>query len=294
MSVETLAPPAERSPRILLIDTLRGVALLAMASYHFTRDLEFFGYIEPGTATQGLWKLYARAIATSFLFLVGVSLVLAHGNGIRWASFQKRLGMVAGAALLISIGTYVALPDEWIFFGILHNITVSSLIALGFVGLPPIVPAIASLLLISGMVLDHYILPGVISFPALDPKYLAWTGFGAAIPRSNDFVPIFPWLASPLAGLAVAGFSSVPARFQGWRVYRQRQTFHQGRPHSLVFYLVHQPVLIGLVYLFSLVHPAPAPDPVAAYMRSCTASCVLAAAMRSACARASVGARRTS
>ncbi|MDO1583735.1 heparan-alpha-glucosaminide N-acetyltransferase [Rhizobium oryzicola] len=275
MSVETLAPPAERSPRILLIDTLRGVALLAMASYHFTWDLEFFGYIEPGTATQGLWKLYARAIATSFLFLVGVSLVLAHGNGIRWASFQKRLGMVAGAALLISIGTYVALPDEWIFFGILHNITVSSLIALGFVGLPPIVPAIASLLLISGMVLDHYILPGVISFPALDPKYLAWTGFGAAIPRSNDFVPIFPWLASPLAGLAVAGFLKRAGAFPRLAgLQAKANLLTKAGQHSLVFYLVHQPVLIGLVYLFSLVHPAPAPDPVAAYMRSCTASCV--------------------
>ncbi len=65
-------------------------------------------------------------------------MVLAHGRGIRWQPFGKRLGMVAGAALLISIGTYIALPMNGIFFGILHNITVSSLVALAFLRLPPV------------------------------------------------------------------------------------------------------------------------------------------------------------
>ena len=44
--------------------------------------------------------------------------------------------------------------------------------------------------------------------------------------------------------------------------------------HSLAFYLIHQPVLIGLVYLFSLFHPAPVPDPMQSYMRSCESGCV--------------------
>jgi uncharacterized membrane protein len=43
--------------------------------------------------------------------------------------------------------------------------------------------------------------------------------------------------------------------------------------HSLVFYLVHQPVLISMVYLASLIYPAPAPDPEASYLRSCQAGC---------------------
>ena len=83
---ETGASPA----RITAIDAARGVALIAMAIYHFTWDLQFFGYLEPGTATTGGWKLFARCIASSFLFLVGVGLVLAHGHGIRWPGFGRR------------------------------------------------------------------------------------------------------------------------------------------------------------------------------------------------------------
>ena len=52
--------------RIDAIDIARGIALLAMAIYHFTWDLEFFGYAEPGLTAVGGWKLFARAIASSF------------------------------------------------------------------------------------------------------------------------------------------------------------------------------------------------------------------------------------
>lgn len=274
MSSSDTASRQPRSPRIPLIDTVRGIALVAMASYHFTWDLEFFGYIDPGTATQGLWKIYARTIATSFLFLVGVSLVLAHGRQIRWASFGRRLTMVAVAALAISIGTFFALPQEWIFFGILHAIAVSSLLALAFLGLPPLVTGLVALAMFALMVLDTWIAPGLMGFPLFDSRWLAWTGLAEIPPRSNDFVPLFPWLAAVLAGIAIAGL----VRDRGgldWLSRRQTRPniLTKAGQHSLIFYLIHQPVLIGLLYLFSLIYPAPAPDPVAEYNRSCTASC---------------------
>ena len=91
-----------KHPRIALLDLARGAALIAMAIYHFTWDLEFFGYVDPGMTAHGGWKLFARCIASSFLFLVGVSLFLAHASGIRWRGFLIRLAMVGGAALAIS------------------------------------------------------------------------------------------------------------------------------------------------------------------------------------------------
>ena len=103
-----------------------------MASYHFTWDLEFFGYTDPGLTAFGWWRLYARCIASTFLFLVGVSLFLAHGRQIRWPGFWKRFAMIAVAALAISLITRIATPDGFIFFGILHEIALASLLGLAF------------------------------------------------------------------------------------------------------------------------------------------------------------------
>ena len=74
------APPAAKG-RIEVIDLARAVALVAMVVFHFTWDLEHFYYVEPGLTEVGGWWIFARCIASSFLFLVGFSLVLANGRG---------------------------------------------------------------------------------------------------------------------------------------------------------------------------------------------------------------------
>lgn len=274
MSSPDTSPGMLRTPRIPLIDTLRGIALVAMASYHFTWDLEFFGYLEPGTATEGGWRIYARLIASSFLFLVGVSLVLAHRPAIRWKPFGRRLGLVVAAAAVISIGTYVALPQEWIFFGILHAIAVSSLIALAFLPLPPLATAATAIAILVAFIIDGWVMPGVLRSALFDSRLLAWIGLAETPPRSNDFVPLFPWLAAVLAGVSVAGLLRQHGGFARLQAWQQRPNIlTRAGQHSLVFYLVHQPVLIGLVYLATLVAPPPAPDPVADYNRSCQATC---------------------
>jgi hypothetical protein len=127
MSHQTIAPNSA-VPRIAGLDVARGLALIAMATYHFCWDLELFGFLAPGTVNGGILKLYARSIATSFLFLVGFSLVLATTNGIRWHAYFRRLAMIVGAAAIISVATWFATPNEWIFFGILHSIALFSIV----------------------------------------------------------------------------------------------------------------------------------------------------------------------
>jgi len=122
--------------RIELIDAARGGALIAMAIYHFAWDLEFFGYAAQGMTAVGGWRLFARSIASSFLFLVGFSLLLAHVRGVRWQSFWWRMVQVGGAAAAITLVTYFATPDAFIFFGILHHIALASLVGLVFLRLP--------------------------------------------------------------------------------------------------------------------------------------------------------------
>lgn len=268
MNDATVTSTAPKSGgRIGFLDTWRGIALLAMASYHFTWDLEMFGYIDPGTAVQGWWRIYARGIASTFLFLAGFSLFLAHRRGINWPSFGKRFAMVAGAALLISVATYFAVPDGWIFFGILHNIAAASLIGLIFLRLPPLVTLIFAA---GALAAPHYL-----ASDSFNTIWLSWIGFSTVPPRSNDYVPLLPFLAPFLLGIAVSKFV-VP---RGWLdLFRkpsgQRNFLAFFGRHSLSFYLIHQPVLIGLVYLASITFPPPPVDQVEAYKKSCEASCM--------------------
>ena len=129
----------ENTPRFIripAIDLARGIALIAMAVFHFGWDLENFGLARKGMTLELHWKYFARAIASSFLMLVGISAWLAHNNGLNRKTFVKRMIMVGGAALVITIATFFATPNGFIFFGILHNITLSSLLVLIFMRLP--------------------------------------------------------------------------------------------------------------------------------------------------------------
>lgn len=267
METETTANEVRPKGRIGGLDTLRGVALLAMASYHFTWDLELFGYIEPGTATTGLWKLYARAIASSFLFLAGFSLFLAHGKGMNWPSFNKRFAMVAGSAMLITVATVFAFPDSFIFFGILHNIAAASLVGLLFLRAPAIVALIAAVVAAA--------IPFYVQSEAFDSRWLAWIGLATIPPRSNDYVPLLPWLAPFLLGMA---FSKIAVP-RGWldrfrKPSAPKNMLALAGRHSLLFYLVHQPLLLGIVYIASLIAPPPPVDQVELYKSSCEKSCI--------------------
>lgn len=263
-----LAEGTPRAPgRIDLLDVARGIALIAMLVYHFTWDLEFFGYLPAGTAGTGGWRLFARAIAASFLFLVGVSLVLAHLRGVRWPSFGKRLGQIAAGAAAVSLVTWLFIPDAFVFFGILHQIAVASLIGLLFLRVPPALTALTGAVVIA--------LPAFFAFPVMDTRWLAWIGFAAREPISNDLVPVFPWTGIVLLGIAV---SRVALERGLW--HRLAQWRGQGRifallrvigQHALAFYLLHQPISIAIVATAAFVAP---PDRIAAFPQECQSSCL--------------------
>ena len=264
------APPAtaEKGGRIWAIDAMRGVALVAMATYHFSWDLEFFGYIEPGTVGTGAFKIYARLIAGSFLFLAGVSLVLGHYPVFRARSFAIRFAKIAAAALAITGVTWFAFPDSFIFFGILHSIAAASLIGLIFLRLPALLTWAAAA--------AAFAAPFYLRSPVFDTPALLWVGLSETLPRSNDYVPLLPWLAPFLAGIATARIATGFGWFDALRTdgsARWKMLLTTAGRHSLVIYLLHQPLLFALVYLFSLGFPAAKPDPVEAFRANCEMTC---------------------
>ena len=228
------------SGRLCLLDLARAIALSQMVVFHFARDLELFGLIASGTTLTGGWALYARGIAASFLFLSGISLVLANEHGFRSRAWFRRFLLIAGAACLISLVTYAAIPSRFIYFGILHAIAAASLLGLPFLFLPAWVSAVAAVLV---LIADASVGRDVFTAP-----WLAWTGLGAQVRASLDFIPLVPWFASFLFGIAFARTIHLrrlePAWPQWFPVYAVSWL---GR-NSLAIYLLHQPILLALVW----------------------------------------------
>lgn len=228
--------------RILALDLARTLALIGMASFHFGFDLESFGHVALGTMSTGFWWAFARLVAGSFLFFVGIGLYLAHGQAIRWRSFLKRLAMIVASAALVTVATYFAVGPYFIFFGILHSIALSSLIGLLFLRLP------APLTLLCA--LAAALAPSYLRSTAFDAPWLLWTGLSVRPIFAMDFEPILPWLAPVLTGIAVARIGARAGLWDRLRSPRPgpvlRALAWPGQ-HSLAIYLIHQPVLIGIV-----------------------------------------------
>lgn len=262
-------PRQHPSGRIEAIDLARGAALVAMAIYHFAWDLEFFGYVEPGMTAMGGWKYFARCIASSFLFLVGVSLYLAHARGVRWQGFWRRLAMVVVAAGAITLATYFATPDSFIFFGILHQIAFASVVGLIFLRLPSLLVLLAAAAVIAA--------PHVLRSAVFDPPLWWWTGLSENPPRSSDYVPVFPWLGAVLTGIGIAGIAQRAGAFERLAALpmpRWSGPLRLAGRHSLLVYLVHQPILIGGLFLFSQVLPPTPEAPATSFVKACERSCL--------------------
>jgi uncharacterized membrane protein len=261
------------------IDVLRGVAVAAMIVYHFTWDIRYFGFIQTDVVNHPFWHNFARAIAGSFLLLSGVSLALMTQSGFDRAKFLRRFGIIAGAALLVTVATYLTMPNAFIFFGILHCIALSSLLALPFLRLPVIV-----VLAVAAMVLA---MPLIVSHAVFDQPLLQWIGLGTMLPITNDYVPVFPWFGVALVGVALGRWlaASPPAWLRSDSEGAAAVTARAGRL-SLPIYLIHQPVLMALVGAASLAMPLSGPDKNTLDFRAaCFDSCVKAGGAADFCPR---------
>jgi uncharacterized membrane protein len=266
-----------RALRIEAIDALRGVALAAMFTYHFTWDLGYFGFIASDFPEEPGFKAYGHAIASLFLALVGVSLVLAE-NRVSWRPYLLRLGKIVAAAALVTLGTYYFAPDQPIFFGILHCIAVASIAALPFLRAPVSVTLVAALTALA--------LPLFVASPALDGP-LQWLGLGAQVPSTLDWRPFLPWFGMVLLGIAVARafpLSRWPQRLVRWRAQHwPTQSLSWGGRHSLFVYLVHQPIFLAVLYVVAQAAGVKPETAEAPFLRNCEKQCTATGATTTYC-----------
>ncbi|HUG26091.1 DUF1624 domain-containing protein [Piscinibacter sp.] len=227
------------STRFDRLDALRAGAILWMAVFHFFFDLNHFRFIREDFYSDPFWTVQRTCIVTLFLFVAGMGQAIAVEQRQSWPRFWRRWAQVAGCAMLVSIGSWWMFGPRFISFGVLHAIAVMLIVTRWTARFGP-------WLWLAGAV--AIALPQFIEHPFFDTRLTNWVGFVTRKPATEDYVPLLPWLGVMWWGLAAGQW--VLARRRHWLsgpVPPALRTLAVLGRWSLSFYMLHQPVLIGLV-----------------------------------------------
>lgn len=229
--------------RIWEIDFLRGLAIILMVGYHLLFDLgefrgvkSFLGFSTDLSTTA--WTAAQLFFAGLFVVLSGTSSTLSRNN------LRRGLRLLA-VSFLVTAATYLFDPASAVWFGILQCLAVSMIVyhaafakaraaACAVWGAPIIALAAA--------------LPAVKRALAIRTDWLMPLGLASPSFSSFDYFPLIPWLGIFLIGAALG--KSAYASKRSLLPWRLPTTFvNAAGRHSLLIYLVHQPVILGLLYL---------------------------------------------
>jgi uncharacterized membrane protein len=228
------------------IDIARGFAVIMMVVFHTAFDLNYLGIISLAVGEGGL-RLLALATACLFLFIVGISLSISSAHAREVLSrrnfilkYIRRGVFVFLLGLGITLVTWLLLPGGFVLFGILHLIGLAVMLSPLYTG-----RYWANLLLGAVIIAMGPVVAGL-----RGSSLLLWVGIQPSSFYSVDYTPVFPWLGIVLLGvffgMTIYPLGKRPVSFPS---VSSRPFQFLGR-HSLAIYLIHQPVIIGIILLF--------------------------------------------
>jgi uncharacterized membrane protein len=215
------------------IDLLRGLAIVLMVIFHFGYDLTVFGWVDFSTSKDIEWRIFRSVIVSSFLLAVGMSSYLAYHKSVNKKKLTMAVGKLFAVSLFITLGSLFMHSNTWVYFGIIHFITVALPISVLFVSAPFI-----ALVIGTGCLVGYW--TGILN---LYPIW-QWSVLHLGIPtRTVDLVSFFPWIGVVLIGVFVMHKELFHIKINSNSVLNKLVYLGQ---HSLIIYLIHQPILYGL------------------------------------------------
>ena len=231
---------------------MRGIAIIMMITFHLLYDLNYFGGYDLNLHSS-FWLYFGRVTATIFILLVGISLTISYSRAKRkqrkriYLKYLKRGLRIFSWGLLITLVTWLFLRAGFVVFGVLHLIGISIIMAypflkLRFWNLLPGVIVISLGLYLKGFTFGF--------------SWFTWLGVTSKQFYTIDYFPILPWFGVVLIGLFL-GYLIYPDCTRRFNLFNLsnfaviRLLCFFGR-HSLLIYLIHQPILIAIIYLWIL------------------------------------------
>lgn len=224
------------------VDLLRGIGIAMMIVSNAVTDLQFFlGYSHHWL----FWRAFAITTASIFIFTSGLSFWISYSRTLRrnprpYGKYMMRALKLVGLGLLITLVT-LSFPTGTIYFGILTFLGVSTLLGIPFYRLEEKNLLIAPLFLLGWFFIRNLDGPSWLLPIGVIPDFFML-----------DYFPIFPWFSLYLAGIGVGSLF-----YPGGKRRRELKTprfplvpliCFAGR-HSLIIYLVHQPIIVGFLLL---------------------------------------------
>jgi uncharacterized membrane protein len=221
------------STRIREIDLIRAVAILLMVLFHTVVDLtDFFGF--RFNYMNGFWYYQGKSSAILFMLISGVSCTLGRHN-------TNRGLLVLGAGAMITAATYFFEPSTYVRFGILQLLGCSML---SYSFIKRLNPMFVSLLAVVVLAISWF-MPKYTTTSYLLPFGIMPLNFA-----SIDYYPLFPWYAIFLGGAALGKlfYAKRQPLLPSLPQNKLTSLLEQAGRHSLAIYLMHQPILLAVLY----------------------------------------------
>ena len=240
--------------RLHLLDALRGFTLLNMIAFHGLWNLVYLFGIRLSWYTGTPGYLWQQWICWTFITLSGFCWSFSRNH-------LKRGALVFGGGLLVTAVTCIAMPESRIIFGVLTCIGSCMLLMIPVEKLAKKLPAAIGLAVSFGLfVLLRNVSDGSLGFegwvicplPASLYRNLltAYLGFPPRSFFSTDYFPLLPWFFLFVTGYFLFRLLSEQKLNEKLFAKGNVPLLNWLGRHSLIVYLLHQPVLYGLSLLF--------------------------------------------
>lgn len=238
--------------RYELLDAIRGLSIISMVFYHFVWDLVYILHVDLPWYQTNASYIWQQSICWTFILLSGFCWPLGKK---KW----KRGIIVFASGLLVSIVTQIVVPEDRILFGILTMIGSAMLLLIPFEKILNRISPVKGFMISAFLfIITRNINRGYLGFEKWNfikiPEFLyqgnvmTFLGFKDNQFYSTDYFSLFPWIFLYIVGIFLYRFV-VEKEKETVLIKCNMPWINFIGKKSLIFYLLHQPIIYAVVLL---------------------------------------------